>query len=152
MEVGAARYPAMRRLGDNPVPKYLYSFGYQTPNQHRLSRSLWFEDEDSAGIFIEADDPESALAWGEEVSERFIKILFGDDRISWRGMDFYRGITEGAEWAREAVFVRVGEYPQYGPWLARYADGGPPDSAPRRPQATSMGLRRLLRFFGGRVR
>lgn len=134
------------------MPKYFYRFGYQTPNQYKLSRSLWFEDEDSAGVFIEAADPESALAWGEEISERFIKLLFNNERVSWRGTDFYCGIEEGAEWSDGIAFVRVGEYPKYEEWLAKYADDGPHNSAPQRTPAAATGVRRLLRFFGGRGR
>jgi hypothetical protein len=127
------------------MPKYLYCFGSETPGQARRNRSFSVDDEDSEAVYIEAADPEQALAWGEEVSERFIRLLFRDPQVSWREMDFARWIAHDAE-PDGVPTVRVGEDPDYDRWLARYSAEWPAPE-PTAPEAT--GFRRFLRFLGG---
>jgi hypothetical protein len=67
---------------------YLYRFGFESPNQFRNNAAHGWDDEDSQGVLIEAADEASALAWGREISERFIQLLFQDETISWQQLRY----------------------------------------------------------------
>jgi hypothetical protein len=58
------------------MPTFLYIFGFESPRQSRNNTDLGWDDEDSQGVLIDACDEAAALAWGREISERFIKLLF----------------------------------------------------------------------------
>jgi len=98
--------------------RYLYVFGYQTPPQ--LARSV--DDEDSAAFFIEAPSQAEALAWGREVSEKFVRDLHRNDEVSWKALDYAHWIEDlpssrftPADLARLDT-VSVGSYPDWSSW------------------------------------
>ena len=69
------------------MPKYLYLFTYQTPSQRQCVED-GFAEESSAAVFVEANSPEEAMAWGREISERFVGHLFQGKQVSWRSLGF----------------------------------------------------------------
>ena len=100
------------------MPQFLYVFGYCTPFQERNNaRSLYWNDEDSRAVWIEADSAELALDWGREISERFVRKLFADPSMSWKEREFAHWIEQEAlvRWTAESLasvpMVRSGEYP-----------------------------------------
>jgi len=76
-------------MGATPVRKpYLYIFCFQTPAQRNASLSPGEIEESSQGIFIEAESPEQALAWGREISETYVQRLYSPEPISWKTQGF----------------------------------------------------------------
>ena len=59
------------------MPRYLYIFCYQTPEQESADTRREFADESCEAVFIEAESPEKGLEWGRNISEQFFKTLFG---------------------------------------------------------------------------
>jgi hypothetical protein len=101
---------------------FLYTFGFESPRQARNNaRSLYWDDEDSQRVLIDADDEAAALAWGHEISERFMKLLYRDDSVSW-GDRYANGVETPGEDTSDVQHVRVGEYPNFEPWLEGYED------------------------------
>ena len=74
------------------MTKYLYVFSYQTPEQQVLSAEPGVPDESCQAVFIEADSKEEALAWGRQISEEFVRGLFGSQSVSWSEQNFPHGI------------------------------------------------------------
>src|SRR5688572_7003499 len=73
------------------MPAYLFTFGFETPTQHRNNTAHGSDDEDSMSVFIESDDADSALAWGRKVAERYVQDLwssFDDPAPSWAAGNF----------------------------------------------------------------
>ena len=67
---------------------FLYRFGYETPRQSLTNERGGWDDEDSQVVLIDAETQEAALRWGQEISERFIKLLFNDEKVSWKESHF----------------------------------------------------------------
>lgn len=74
------------------MPRFLYSFGYETPKQWKANEEHEWDDESSGALWIEADDEESAIEWGAEISEASVRRLLessGEGDIpSWKGARF----------------------------------------------------------------
>ena len=71
------------------MPRYLYIFTYQTPDQWAAAGATpGTPDESSRALFIKADNPEQALTWGSEIAEAFVKCLFTDSTISWQRLNY----------------------------------------------------------------
>ena len=70
------------------INKYLYIFGYQTPQQVAQAENDNEAEEASEAVFIEAESAEQALAWGREISEEFVRRLFGDQAVDWKSKNF----------------------------------------------------------------
>ena len=103
------------------MPAFLYTFGFESPRQTRNNRRFEWDDEDSQEILIDAPDEAAALVWGREISERFIKLLFRDEKISWRALG-YGNWTSPPDGFSDVPQVGVGEYPDFTLWLKRYED------------------------------
>jgi hypothetical protein len=103
------------------VPTFHYGFGFESPRQARNNAAHGWDDEDSQAVLIDADDEASALAWGHEISERFIKILFRDDRVSWQNR-FSSWIEPPNQPWPEQQRVAVGVFPDFTSWLEPYKD------------------------------
>jgi len=59
-------------------------------------------EESSQALFIEADSPAQALQWGREISEKYVRQLFGDQALDWKSMNF-------AHWVESEPLA---EYPE----------------------------------------
>lgn len=62
---------------------FLYRFGYCTPDQWAGQEAHGWDDETSGAFFVVAETEDSALAWGQEVSEALVHHLF--QRAHWLG-------------------------------------------------------------------
>lgn len=102
---------------------FIYCFGYETPQQARNNDRRGWDDENSYGLTIEADSEEAAIRWGREVAERFIKLLYRDEAMSWKQLGFADWIEAPPIDPWEMPVVKEGEFPDYEPWLrAQSAD------------------------------
>jgi len=101
------------------MAKYLYIFGYQTPEQVVNAARQGIPDEASRALFIEADSPEQALAWGREVSEEFVRRLFPGQQVSWKALNFAQWIESApqteypAEILAQLPAIACGSYPDF---------------------------------------
>ena len=104
------------------MPVYLFTFGFETPTQHRNNAAHGWDDEDIRSVFIETDSADSALAWGREIAERFVQTLWrsrDEAPASWLAGNFSHWIETDADTVATAhasgvPCVRVGEHPAFG--------------------------------------
>lgn len=90
-------------LGDTPRPthRYLFCFGYATPEQVRPNRRFDDDAESTAQIFIEASSKREAAALGRAYADLFVIKLF-DVRLSRAKTEAYIWSEAGyAEWLEE---------------------------------------------------
>lgn len=109
------------------MTRFVYGFGFETPDQWVANRQHGWDDENAATIIIRADNADAALAWGREVAEASVRRLF--DRIhhaevpKWKEQDY-------ADWIEEApadshsIEVEVGEMPDLD-WLTTLRAAAP---------------------------
>jgi hypothetical protein len=101
------------------MKRYVYFFGYCTPDQIRRNEQHGWDDEDSAALLIMADSEEQALEWGRAIAEAFVCRLFNDQNASWKAQNFADGVeTDAAEtYSKDALIrmttVNYGEYPDW---------------------------------------
>ena len=110
------------------MPRYLYRFGFSSPEQWAANEKHGWDDEDSEALFVVAESSEEALAWGQEVSEEFQRRMFRDagwkePLPSWKDARFACWIEEEperqfpVEILERLPAVRVGEMPPTERWL-----------------------------------
>jgi hypothetical protein len=56
--------------------KYLFCFGFETPDQYENNRRYGYDDEDSHAIWIEANSKDEAMAEGFRFARGFIERQF----------------------------------------------------------------------------
>lgn len=79
------------------MARYLFRFGSCTPAQWSANEARGWDDESSSAmIFVEADSPEAALAWGANWIEDAPEECFSPDQLE--------RIPE----------IRAGEFPDFG--------------------------------------
>lgn len=101
------------------MKEYLYSFGYETPNQSKLNIEYGWDDEDSESIIILSESADQALIWGEEISERFIKLLYMDINISWK-QSGYSHLVEEINSSKDYIELQTvcyDEFPDFEKWI-----------------------------------
>jgi hypothetical protein len=99
------------------MTSYLFRFGFETPAQKSLNDEMGWDSEDSLAVIIEADSEQDALKWGQQVAERFVQLLFADDSVSWKAMNYANWIEHGRVPWSGIQRVSVGEYPDFEKWL-----------------------------------
>ena len=106
------------RGGD--VKSFLYGFGYESPETRQRNQKFGDDAEESAAVFIIAKDEAAALAWGHEISEWFVRKLFGNPGESWTKGRFASWIEHDAAKISAAAktkpplpTVHAGEYPNF---------------------------------------
>jgi hypothetical protein len=98
---------------------YLYIFGYQTPDQMSPAAKEEHTEEASEAIFIEAESAEQALAWGREISQEYVRRLFGSKPVDWKSMDFAHWVEPEPqkEYPKDILeslpVVTYGKYPDF---------------------------------------
>ena len=104
------------------MPMFLYMFGFESPRQFRNNDLYGWDDEDCEWLLIDAPDEPSANAWGDEVAERFVKLLYGDDSVSWRQRGYANWLDTPSLASSEPAVqsVSIGKFPDFSPWLAVY--------------------------------
>jgi hypothetical protein len=99
--------------------KYLYIFGYQTPEQLARAAEDEHTEEASEAVFIEAESAEQALAWGRQISEEYVRSLFGDLVIDWKSKNFAHWVEEDPqnEYPKDILenipVVSYGQHPDF---------------------------------------
>jgi hypothetical protein len=99
--------------------RYLYIFGYQTPEQQARTGIGEDAEEASEATFIEAESAEQALAWGREISEEFVRRLFGTQVVDWKSNNFVHWVeaepqTEYPEDILQSLpVVACGQHPDF---------------------------------------
>jgi len=101
------------------MKKYLYFFGYETPQQFAANRENGWDDEESHAVFVIASSESEALRWGREISEAFVAELFQDTVVSWKQMNYAHGIETNPEEQYSVAemqaipVVQVGQWPKW---------------------------------------
>ena len=95
---------------------FLYIFGFEDPIEHEVNESVGTDFESSRLILISAKTEAEALAWGREISERFVAHLYRDSTVSWKTSNFASWIDQTPERTLSIALgpipeVTVGEYP-----------------------------------------
>jgi len=97
---------------------YLYIFGYEDPSERKSNSECGADFESSGQVRIIATDEEEALNWGRNISERFVKFIYGNDQMSWKDERFASWIEHDpdeyllSKWEK-IIVVKVGEYPDF---------------------------------------
>ncbi len=102
------------------MPTFRYIFGFESPRQFHNNNQHGWDDEDSKALLIDADDEATALAWGQEISERFIQLLYRDESLSWRQASYANWTEAPADPWPDEQRVKAGEFPDFAPWLRPY--------------------------------
>lgn len=109
------------------MPRYLYRFGFSTPDQWKANEAHGWDDESSEAFYVVAEDEEAAVAWGRQVSERFHDRLFRaagwpEPVPSWEESRYAFWIEDepeqlfSAETLAELPVVEIGEMPPFESW------------------------------------
>jgi hypothetical protein len=99
--------------------KYLYVFGYRTPEQMALASTNENAEESSQALFIIAESGAQALEWGREISDQYVRQLFGDRPIDWKSMNFAHWVESEPQMEYPAAIleklpvVNYGNYPDF---------------------------------------
>jgi hypothetical protein len=98
--------------------RYLFRFGFESPDEFTANRAGGWDDESSEALWIDAPSAEEALSWGRSVAERFVQKLFeiaNAEGYSWQARGFANWIEDEAsvlEWARTSPDVIATDYGQ----------------------------------------
>jgi hypothetical protein len=100
------------------MPEYLVGICYHEPEPFALWQRGVIEDyESSTGLWVAAESPDEAVAWGKRVGEALHRMVNGDPSADW-GVDYSCWLEESPAtscWAHCLDFfqrVRVGEMPR----------------------------------------
>jgi hypothetical protein len=132
------------------MTEFLIGIMYHEPEGFALWNRGVIEDyESSTGLFIQSEDSEEAIAWGEQVGEALLRYANGDESLDWKahGHCWLEKSPRHSHWAHCLDFfqhVRVGQMPDlermttsaYIRWYEQR-----PDLPPYRPRTT---LRRFI--------
>lgn len=97
--------------------RYLYCFGYCTPEVEESNKRHGWDTEFSEAVFIDAASEQEALPWGEEISREFIRRLYGNQGMSWNAGEYAHWIESAPEtrWNPKDLerlpIVKQGEHP-----------------------------------------
>lgn len=92
---------------------FMYSFGYETPEQEQNNRRFGYGDEDSAAVLIRAADASQALAWGNQVAEAFLTKMYEPDEVSWKARGYSSWVEPCNEDESDLPCIGVGEFPTF---------------------------------------
>jgi hypothetical protein len=108
------------------MERYLFRFGYCTPPQWTANEANDWDDESSGAFLVAAKDKEEALAWGQEVAERYVRLQFESAGWvappSWKEAAFANWIEQSPEKAFSAAelallpLVSAGQMPTFENW------------------------------------
>ena len=100
------------------MAEYLVGILYHEPEPFAQCNDGLVEDyESSTGLFIEADSPEAAVAWGEQVGEALLRHVNREATLDWRALGYRCWLEESPResgWGHCLNFfqhVRVGQMP-----------------------------------------
>ena len=96
--------------------RYLFRFGFESPEEFKANRAGGWDDESSEAIWINAPSPEDALVWGCSVADQLVRRLFemaGVEGCSWLAGGFAHWIENEAavlEWARASPEILEADF------------------------------------------
>ncbi|MBO0699183.1 MAG: hypothetical protein J2P46_12375 [Zavarzinella sp.] len=100
------------------MPEYLVGFSYHEPEPYALWQRGVIEDfESGTGLWVTADTPAGAVAWGERVAEALHRRVNNDPTADWAGAGHSCWVEESpaaSGWAHCLDFfqrVRAGQMP-----------------------------------------
>jgi hypothetical protein len=100
------------------MAKYLVGIMYHEPEPFaQWQRGLIEDFESTTGLLIEADSPEAAVAWGEQVGQALLRHVNDDDTLDWRALGYFCWVEESpaeSPWTLCLDFfqhVRAGQWP-----------------------------------------
>lgn len=82
------------------MERYLYVFGYESPEEQKSNALQGTDFESSRAAFIQADSSDAALTWGQRLAGTFVHGLFNGDEASWASDAFANWIetSPNATW------------------------------------------------------
>lgn len=102
------------------MPRFLYMFGYEGPEEAEVNAATGSDYEVCRAVFIQAEDAAAAVAWGQQVSQRYVSWLFereGRPRYEWIEANFANWLeregTNSWDVFKDAPRIDVGEYPAF---------------------------------------
>jgi hypothetical protein len=113
---------------------HLVGIMYHEPESFaRWERGLIEDYESSTGLFIEADSPEAAVAWGEHVGEELLWRANSDATLDWKRFGYFCWLesmpseSNGQHCLDFFQHVKVGQMPEldemtteaYSRWLSQ---------------------------------
>ncbi len=100
------------------MPEYLVGFSYHEPQPFAQWQRGMIEDyESSTGLWVTADTPAEAVAWGERVAQALHRLVNKDSNADWAGAGHFCWVEDSPAtngWGHCLDFfqrVRVGEMP-----------------------------------------
>jgi hypothetical protein len=94
---------------------FVFQFGFETPQQAAANDRHGWDDESSEYFVIDAPDKQSALAWGCELAEGFVRELGG---TSWHAGSFANWVESISDCPSAVTTkpVKAGERPDAAEW------------------------------------
>jgi hypothetical protein len=110
------------------MKQFLYVFEYCRPKRHLKSEESSEYDESGYAFIIMTESCEQALAWGRDVSEKFVEFLFQSESPAvappkWREIGFDHWVEPDplARYSGRAVdalpVIKAGELPHFEEWV-----------------------------------
>ena len=100
--------------------EHLIALMYHYPHEYELwQKGLISDYEASTGIFISAESPESALAWGAVVAEKLLNFVNNSDSLTLENFQHTCWIIDSpssSAWSHCLDFfqhIKVGEHPEF---------------------------------------
>jgi hypothetical protein len=91
--------------------RYLFCFGYETPDQYENNRQNGYDEEDSSAVWVEAKTKDEAMSAGLRFARSFIERLFAE-----------KGQPLPFEWSESTYASWIVDDP-YDEWSPEYLDG-----------------------------
>ena len=110
------------------MKQFLFVFEYCRPKKQANSEEASAYDESGYAFIIQAESYEQALAWGRDVSEKFVEFLFQSESPAaappkWREIGFDHWVEPDplARYSGRAVealpVITAGELPRFEEWV-----------------------------------
>ncbi len=64
------------------MPKFLYVFGYESPDLAAANKRMGSDFEDSEAFWIDAPTREEALSWGDHLADAYMQILHHNSHVT----------------------------------------------------------------------
>lgn len=100
------------------MPEFLVGIMFHEPEPFaQWNRGLIEDYESSTGLFVDAESPEAAKLWAEQVGAALLRHLNFDDSLDWKELGYFCWIVESpstSDWRHCLGFfqhVRANEMP-----------------------------------------
>lgn len=91
------------------MKKFLFSFGFETPDEERVNNETGSDYESSCSLYIVAENEKQAISWGKEVSENLLHFLYAkkNREYSWEKHNFSFGIEKEPEKNHPPLYLKA---------------------------------------------